>query len=346
MALKIGLVGYQGSGKTTLFQWLTGVPADPSLAHRGQSAVVSLPEPRLEKLAEIYHSKKITPAGLEIVDTPGLSRSHQGNPARLALIREADCLVLVLAAYNDADPWADYRSLEEDFLLADMEIVSGRIHRIEESLKKPLPKTEKEPLLHEQSVLQHVLEAMESGRPLQEAHMTEAERRATRAFRLLTEKPRFVLVNTSDDEADPQRFVRAAPVQQPCWAVPLDLEWELSQMTPEDRQTFEKEMGLQGTDKAHLLRALIDASGQILFFTANEREVRAWLLRKGASALEAAAEIHTDLARGFIRADVMRADDLLQLGSQREMKAHHMVRSEHKDYPVQDGDVLYIHFNV
>lgn len=346
MSLKIGLVGYQGSGKTTLFQWLTGVRPDPSLTHRGQSVVVPLPEPRLEGLANIYHSKKITPAGLEIVDTPGLSRSHQGNPARLALIREADCLVLVLAAYDGADPWADYRSLQEDFLLADMEIVSGRIHRIEESLKKPLPKTEKEHLLHEQSVLQHVLEAMESGRPLQEAHMTETERRTTRAFRLLTEKPRFLLVNTADDEADPQRFLRAAPPQQPCWAVPLDLEWELSQMTEEDRQAFEKEMGLQGTDKAHLLRALVDASGQILFFTANEREVRAWLLRKGASALEAAAEIHTDMARGFIRAEVMRADDLLQLGSQREMKAHHMVRTEHKDYPVQDGDVLYIHFNV
>ncbi|MCS7303652.1 MAG: DUF933 domain-containing protein [Thermoguttaceae bacterium] len=344
--MKVGLVGYQGSGKTTLFQWLTGIRADPSLAHRGQSAVVPLPEPRLEKLAEIYQSKKITPAGLEIVDTPGLSRTHEGNPARLALIREADCLVLVLAAYDGSDPWADYRSLEDDFLLADMEIVSGRIHRIEQSLAKPLPKTEKEQLAHEQAVLQQVFQAMESGRPLQEAQMTDEQRRTTRAFRLLTEKPRFLLVNTADDEADPQRFVRSAPSQWPCWAVPLDLEWELSQMSDEDREAFEKEMGLQGTDKAHLLRALVEAAGLVVFFTANQREVRAWLLPKGGTALEAAAEIHTDMARGFIRAEVMRADDLLQLGSQREAKAQHLVRSEHKDYVVQDGDLLYIHFNV
>jgi len=339
------LVGYQGSGKTTLFEWLTGVEADSSLAHRGQSAMATLPDPRLEGLAKIYHSKKITPAGLEIFDTPGLSRSHQGNPARLALIREADCLVLVLAAYDGSDPWADYRSLEEDFLLADMEIVSGRIHRIEESLKKPLPKTEKEHLAHEQTVLQHVLEAMESGQPLQEAQMTDQQRRTTRAFRLLTEKPRFLLVNIADDQTDAQRFVRTAP-PWPCWAVPLDLELELSQMTAEDREAFEKDMGLQGTDKTRLLRALVEASGRILFFTVNEREVRAWLLRKGGVALEAAGEIHTDMARGFIRADVMQADDLLRLGSEREVKAHHLLHSEHKDYPVQDGDILYIHFNV
>ncbi len=344
--MKVGLVGYQGSGKTTLFQWLTGLAADPSLAHRGQTAVVPLPEPRLEKLAEIYHSQKITPAGLEIVDTPGLSRSHEGNPARLALIREADCLVLVLAAYDASDPWADYQSLEDDFLLADMEIVSGRIHRIEQSLTKPLPKTEKEQLLHEQTVLQQVLSAMETGQPLQQTQMTDEQRRMTRAFRLLTEKPRFLLVNTSDDEPDPQRFVRSAPAPWPCWAVPLDLEWELSQMSEEDRREFEKEMGLQGTDKTHLLRAFVEASGQVVFFTANQREVRAWLLRKGGTALEAAAQIHSDLARGFIRADVIPADQLLQVGSQREAKAQHLVRSEHKDYPVQDGDLLYIHFNV
>jgi ribosome-binding ATPase YchF (GTP1/OBG family) len=344
--MKIGLVGYQGSGKSTLFEWLTGVPADPAQAHSGQSAVAQVPEPRLEALREIYQPKKVSHAGLEIVDTPGLSRRHEGNAARLALIREAGCMVLVLAAYDGSDPMADLRSLEEDFLLADMEIVSGRIGRIDEALKKPLPRTEKEHLAHEGQVLKVVLAAMEEGRPLRETDMTEEQLAATRAFRLLSQKRRFLLVDTADDEAEPQRFVQAAPEGVPCWAVPVGLELELSRMSPEDRAEFEQEMGLTGTDKAHLIRSIMDAAGQLLYFTAGDKEVRSWMLPKGGTALEAAGQVHTDLARGFIRAEVMTCEDLVRLGSEREVKAQHLMRQEPKDYQVQDGEVLLIRFSV
>jgi len=123
--MKIGLVGYQGSGKSTLFEWLTGVPADPAHAHTGQSAMAAIPEPRLEKLAEIYHPKKIVHASLEIVDTPGLSRTHEGNAGRLAMIREAGCLVFVVTGFDATDPAADLRSFDEDLMLADMEILGA-----------------------------------------------------------------------------------------------------------------------------------------------------------------------------------------------------------------------------
>jgi len=132
--MKIGLAGYKGSGKSTLFEWLSGVRADPALSHTTQSAVTPVPDPRLEALRKIYNPKKVTHAALEIVDTPGLSRTHEGNAARLALIREAGCLVLVVAAFKKSDPVAEFKSFEEDLLLADMEIVSSRIGRVEVSI--------------------------------------------------------------------------------------------------------------------------------------------------------------------------------------------------------------------
>jgi hypothetical protein len=142
--MKIGLVGYQGAGKSTLFEWLTGAPHDPAQAHQGQSAMAPVPEPRVPLLCQVYQPKKITLAALELVDTPGLSRSHEGNAARLGLIREAGCFVLVVAGFGGADPLADLASFREDLLLADMEIVSGRIERLRESVKKPRPNREQE----------------------------------------------------------------------------------------------------------------------------------------------------------------------------------------------------------
>jgi ribosome-binding ATPase YchF (GTP1/OBG family) len=344
--MKIGLVGYQGSGKSTLFEWLTGVAPDPSLSHREQSAMATVPEPRLDALAEIYHPKKVSHAALEIVDTPGLSRTHEGNAARLALIREAGCLVLVVPAFDASDPAAELQSFEEDLLLADMEIVSGRIERVEQALKKPLPRQEHEHLVHEEETLKAVLSAMESGVPLRPSEMTDEQLQVTRPFRLLAEKPRMIVVNTADDEENPQRFIESVPEGIPAAAVPADLELELSRMSPEERAEFEAEMGVGGTDRDQLIRTLMEASGQMLFFTAGPKEVRSWMLRKGGTAIEAADNIHTDLARGFIRAEVFTASDLVRLGSEREVKAQHLIRQESKDYVVQDDDVLLIRFSV
>jgi ribosome-binding ATPase YchF (GTP1/OBG family) len=344
--MKIGLVGYQGSGKSTLFEWLTAVPPDPSLAHKAQSAMAPIPDPRLEPLTQIYHAKKTTYAALEIVDTPGLSRTHEGNAARLALIREAGCLLLVVAAFDGSDPAADLNTFEEDLVLADMEIVSGRIERVEQALKKPHPRQERELLMHEEEVLKGVLSAMEAGKPLRESEMSEQQLRVTRAFRLLCEKPRMVIVNTADDEEQPERFAQSLPEGVPSVAIPVGLELELARMSPEDRAEFEEEMGVGGTDRDQLIRTITDASGQMLFITTNQKEVRNWILRKGGTAIEAAGSVHTDMARGFIRAEVIAAADLIRLGSEREVKAQHLVHQESKDYVVGDDDILLIRFSV
>ncbi len=344
--MRIGLVGYQGSGKSTLFEWLTTVAPDPAQSHTAQSAMATVPEPRLDQLIEIYHPKKVVRAALEIVDTPGLSRTHEGNAARLSLLREAGCLVLVVAAFDGSEAAADCRSFDEDLMLADMEILGGRIGRIEEAHKKPIPRAEQEQLRHEEATLKLVLSAMESGNPMREADMTDEQLKVTRAFHLLSEKPRMVIVNTADDEEAPDRFQAMATDEAPVVAMPVGLELELSRMSPEDRHEFEEEMGLESVDRDHIIGKLLEASGQMLFFTASEKEVRSWLLRQGGTAVEAAGNIHTDLARGFIRAEVMTVSDLVRVGSEREAKAQHLVRQEPKDYVIQDDDMVLVRFSV
>lgn len=346
--MKIGLVGYQGSGKSTLFEWLTGVKPDPALAHASQNAMAAVPEPRVAGLEGVYKPKKITLASIELVDTAGLSRTHEGNATRLAQIREAGCLVLVVGAYErSSDALADAAGFAEDFLLADLEIVSGRVERLRESTKKPRPNRDAE--LAELAALEPLLATLEAGKPVSEAGMNEEQLKVTRSFRLLTEKPKLVVFNVADDEADPARFIKELAKREPgarAVAVPTGLELELQRMSPEDREAFRAEMGIAQFDRDALLRELLDASGQMLYFTAGEKEVRTWMLRQGGTALEAAANIHTDLARGFIRAEVMKCSDLIRLGSEREIKAAGLVRQEPKDYIIQDDDILNIRFSV
>jgi ribosome-binding ATPase YchF (GTP1/OBG family) len=346
--MKIGLIGIQGAGKSALFEWLTGVPADPALAHASQSAMSPVPDARVEPLCGVYQPKKVTLAALELVDTAGLSRKHEGNAARLAQIREASCLVMVVAAFEKgSDPLADAAGFDEDLLLADLEIVSGRVERLRESTKKPRPNRDAE--LAELAALEPVLAALEGGKRLDEATMNEEQLKATRSFRLFMEKPKLIVFNTADDEPQPQRFVdELAKVMPgvPAVAVPIRLELELARMTPEEREAFRAEMGIAGYDRDALLVTIMDVSGQMLYYTAGEKEVRTWMLRKGGTALEAAGNIHTDLARGFIRAETFNADDLIRLGSERALKAQNLVRQEPKDYVIQDGDTLNIRFSV
>jgi ribosome-binding ATPase YchF (GTP1/OBG family) len=258
---------------------------------------------------------------------------------------------LTVAAFGGADPIVELRTFEEDLLLADLDIVSGRVHRLEESAKKPRPKDQRELEEHELAALQILLAALESGKHAREAHLTEEQWKFTRSFRLLTEKPKMVLVNLADDDAADKYPPPPADAQATgpalAWAtVPLRLEADLADMSPEDRHEFEKEFHLERVDRDHVIRQIMTASGQMLYFTAGEKEVRTWILRVGGTALEAAENIHTDLARGFIRAEVMRCEDLIRLGSERDIKAHNLLRQEPKDYVVKEGDILHIKFSV
>jgi GTP-binding protein YchF len=343
--MKIGIVGYQGSGKSTLFEWLTGIKPDPALAHASQSAMSAVPEPRVAQLCEIYHPKKVTLASLELVDTAGLGRTSEGNAAKLGLIREAGALIVVVDAFNSGtDPVADLARFEEDLLLADLGIVAGRVERLQDSTKKPRPGRDQE--LIELAALEPLVAVLESGKPLTSITMSDDQLKATRSFRLLTEKPKLIILNIADDNTNPAPLLAKLPADTTALAIPIGLELELERMPANERAAFKQELGITGYDRDGLLRTILDVSGQMLYFTAGEKEVRTWMLRKGGTALEAADNIHSDLARGFIRAETMSCEDLVRLGSEREIKAAGLVRQEPKDYVIRDGDILNIKFSV
>ena len=342
--MKIGIVGYQGSGKSSLFRWLTGVEPDLSLAHTMQMATAAIIDPRMERLTEIYQPKKITHAMLSIVDTPGLNRSHEGSAAKLAVLREAGCLVIVVAAFAGAKAADDLQSFQEDLLLADLEIVGSRVEKLRDSVKKPRPNREKEML--ELAALEPILAHLDAGLPIHSLELNPEQTRTIKSFQLLTKKPQCVVVNVSDDESDPDQHLAGLPAAVSAVAVSVTLQMELEQMAADQRAEFCQEMGVRPFNREQLIRKMMDASGQMLFFTAGDKEVRTWIIAKAATAEDAAAGIHTDLARGFVRAEVMTCVDLFRVGSEREIKAQNLMRKEHKDYVIQDGDVLHILANV
>lgn len=338
--MKIGLVGYQASGKSTLFHWLTGVQPDLALAHTTQTAQATVVEPRVALLADVYQPKKVTHAQITVVDTPGLSRDHEGTAGKLAMIREAGAIVVVVAAFSGADPQQDLQSFEEDLLIADLDIITGRVERLRESTKKPRPTRDKE--LAELAALEPVLVELDGGKSIRDIELNPEQEKFVKAFQLITNKPRLVIINVADDETDPERFLASLPDSANAIVLSISLQMDLDQMSEAERLEFCQEMGVEGFDRDRLLRTIMDASGQMLFFTAGEKEVRTWILRKGGTAEDAAAGIHTDLARGFVRAETMSCDDLFRCGSEREVKAQNLMRKEHKEYVVQDGDILHI----
>lgn len=343
--MKIGLVGFQGSGKSSLFQLMTGLPPDPSKAQSGQVGSAVVPDKRFERLVELYRPRKQTPARIELFDTPGLDRrSQQGNAQRLGIIRESSALVQVVGHFAGVDAAADVQAFEEELILADLQIVSRRIERLEKDVTKPRP--DREQLAKELEALRPLAEHLEAGRTLQDLPFTPEQEAATRSFSLLTRKQRLVVLNTAESGVDPEIVAAIESRGLRVVSGPIGLELELQSLPEDERAEFAREMGIAEPCRDRVLRAIFEITDRITFYTCDEKEVRAWLLKRGSTALEAADTIHSDLARGFIRAEVMAVADILRLGSEREVKAAGLHHVEGKDYVVQDGDEIVIRFNV
>ncbi|HEY2253877.1 MAG TPA: DUF933 domain-containing protein [Planctomycetaceae bacterium] len=343
--MKIGLVGYQGSGKSSVFELLTGTRPDPSKSHSGQAGMAVLPDARFDGLVKLYNPKKISPAKIELFDTPGLSRDHgESNNQKISVVREANALVHVIGAYAGGDPVADARSFEDDLMLADLQVLQNRIERLEMSVKKNRP--DREQSAEELLLVKPIEELLQAGKLLRHVEFTLDQEKVTRSFSLLTRKPQLILLNTSDATVDEVVVKKLTDAGYRVVAAPLGLELEVQALDESERAAFAADFGLKDPSRDRVLRAIFEATEQITFFTSDEKEVRAWLLRRGLSALDAAGTIHTDLARGFIRAEIMAVDDLLRLGSEREVKAGNLQQTVGKDHVMRDGDEIVVKFSV
>jgi ribosome-binding ATPase YchF (GTP1/OBG family) len=342
--MKVGLAGFAGAGKSAVFHWLTGVTPDPASGQRGQMGMARIPDPRLDWLSGHFRPKKTTPATIEFLDTPGLlsAPERRDNPRRLGILREGGGLVVVLNGFASQEWAAELGRFREELLFADLEIVTNRIGRLEDQQKKPRPAKEREADQAELALLGRIVAALEEGRSAADLGLKEEEEKAVRSFQLLTLKPAFVLVNIGDD-----RISRPLPTDLHALApdalqAPVRLELELEELAAEDRETFMRDLGLAGFSRADVLRRIYAAMGQIVFFTVGEDECRAWGLTRGEDAVAGAGQIHTDLAKRFVRAQVVAYDDFQRVGSMKEAKTHGVYRLEGKTYKVQDGDIMHI----
>lgn len=353
--MRVCIVGFPYSGKTTLYTAIAGVPRSHLHVTEENLAAVKVPEPRLDWLEAIYKPKKRTEATIDFVDLPGSTEGeseHAGLTRHLPTLRQADALLLCVRAFaNDAvvahggsiDPQRDLKLLRDEMLLADLEICANRLDKLEKAMTKP--SRDKDQQRHEQALLRRCRECLESEKPIRSVVQPGEEEKLIRSFGFLTLKPTLLVVNVGEaDVARPAPF--SDPSSAATFAACATLETDLILMDPADRPAFMKEYGVQALVRDRIIRGCYDALGMICFLTAGEDECRAWPIPNGATAVEAAGKIHSDLARGFIKAETVSYSELHAAGSMRDAKAAGKVRMEPKGYVVQDGDVINIKFAV
>ena len=354
--MKFALIGPPQSGKSTLFGAITGEAPDVAHAASEHLASVQVPDPRLDFLAGIYKPKKYTPTQLQFLDIPGhgLTDAHGQQAFRKSMetVRRCDGVLMVVRAfasdsvapYRDRiDPKADLDELHTELIFADLEQVTNRVEKLEKSTQKPTKTRDLE--LRELAMMQRAKEALENEAPVSSAIQNEEERSMAASFGFLTLKPVIVVVNVGEDQvgdAPPFEHQHALATI----AVAAQIEEEIALLSADDRATFLADLGLSEPARDRLIRTCYDAVGLISFLTCGEDEVRAWTIRKGLSAVEAAGKIHSDIQRGFIRAETVAFDDLKEAGDMRGAKSAHKVRLEAKTYEVQDGDIINFRFNV
>jgi GTP-binding protein YchF len=352
--MQTGIVGLPQVGKTTLFRILTRAHLDEK-STRGAThiGVARVPEPRIDQLAELYKPRKVTYATVEYVDVGGIQRDRARDSAVLAPLRQVDALAHVLRVFDDPavphpagsiDPLRDAQSLELELMLSDLEQIERRIERVEKDLKKKKDTVGEQEL----ALLTRCRLSIEGETPLRELEFTAEERKMLTGFMFLSLRPMLYVLNLGDDEVDKMDAAverhglekLRGRQQSAVVAICGRIEAELAELDDAAAAELLGAYGLKQPGLHRLIRATYDLMGLISFFTAGEPEVRAWTIRRGASAVKAAGAIHTDIERGFIRAEVVRCEDLLAAGSLPAAREKGQVRLEGKEYVVQEGDVI------
>ena len=349
--MQTGIIGLPQVGKTTLFRILTKAHLDSKGGQAAHIGVAKVPEPRLAELAKLYNPKKITYATVQYVDLAGVQKERMRES--LASLRDVDAIAHVIRVFEDPsvphsegniDPLRDVTNLDLELILSDHEQVTRRLERVDRDLKK-----KKDPAMEfEKHVLKKCKAHLEAEKPLRELGLTPEERKPISGFVFLSQRPMLYVLNLGDDEAAEmdkavEKHKLAALQGRPNTAVVAvcgRLEAELAEMKEEEAEELLASYGLKEPGLNRLIHATYDLMGLIAFFTGGDPEVHAWTIRKGSTALKAAGEIHSDIEKGFIRAEVVRCDDLLAAGSMHAAKEKGQVRLEGKEYIVQEGDVI------
>jgi GTP-binding protein YchF len=361
--MQIGILGAPGAGKTTVFNVLARARAQVR-GYRAPSpepnrAVVKVPDERLDRLTELYQPKKTVPAEITYLDVGGIVRGagREGANAFLAQLRTADMLLQVVRAFDDPfqgppDPLDELETVQLELLLADLGVVERRLERVrkEAQLGKGTP-NERQLQALELDLFERLRAGLESERPVRDLELSETDRRLMKTYALLTAKPLLIVANVEEPGTEAERL--AEQLSDACrhastGAVALagKLEMELGELEPEEAAEFMAELGIEESGLTRVIQRSYRLSSLISFLTVGPDECRAWPIPSGSTAVDAAAAIHSDLARGFIRAEVASYDDLIACGSQAEARKRGLLRSEGKGYQVQDGDVIEILFNV
>jgi ribosome-binding ATPase len=363
--MRIGIIGLPNSGKTTIFNVLTGDRA-PTAAYAGgtfqvHTAVVPVPDARVNALSAMYHPQKTTYARVEYADIAGLGGAESGSERSASLsgelinaIANNDALLHVVRVFQDdavphplstIDPMRDIDRLDAELTFSDLSKIENRLERLETSLKKGKAIPTFEDDQKEFELLNRLKPHVDQGRPLRDVDLSADELKRLRGFQFLSAKPVLIVLNLGDEGDAP--VITYAHQKSAALDVRGRLEMDIAQLdNDEDRAIFMAEYGLTELSASRIIRQSYELLGRMNFFTVGEDEVRAWEVNRGATAVECAGAIHSDLARGFIRAEVFSYDDLMAVGSQAALKTQGKIHLEGKEHLINDGDIITVRFNV
>ena len=361
--MKIAITGLANSGKTTIFNALTGMDLEttiyPTLLAEPHIGVVKVPDVRVDRLSEIYRPKKTTYATVEYVDHIGLTKGDMAQNRKVFdLVKDADAVVHVVRDFLDdtvvhplggVDPLRDAETVELEMIFGDLELVEKRLERMEEGAKKG-----KKPDEGEKRLLLKCKEILEGEKPLRDVAFQEEEWKAMRHLQFMSIKPVVVVLNTDEKERDAENTRAAlagletffAGGQTRVLSLGGKIEMEIAQLPKEEAAAFLDDLGVSEPASNRLVRVSYDLLGLISFLTSGEDEVRAWTIRRGTEAQRAAGKIHSDIERGFIRAEVVSYDDFIGEGTMQAARENGVLRLEGKTYEVRDGDIINFRFNV
>lgn len=358
--MRIGLFGFPMTGKTTLFHLLTGVEPSPH-AHRGEGQIGStkVPESRLDRLAEMYKPKKVTPATVEYLDLAGIEKGEAAKVLPLEQLRVTDALAHVVRGFADdavphgegpIDPARDVATMETELILADHASAERRV----EKLKLQVMKANKDEDKKELELIEKVVASLEKEMPLRNVAFTKEEHFALRGFTFLSLKPLLVVVNAGENDADKLgrgaaafglEEVAAHPATEVV-ALSAKIEAEIAQLDADDAASFREDLGIEEPALERMIHASYRLLGCISFFTVGEDECRAWTIADSTPARSAAGVIHSDIEKGFIRAEVLPYDDLIAAGTWAAAREKGTLRLEGKEYVIKDGEIAHFRFNV